>query len=138
MANKQVSLPVTGMTCANCSLTIERNLKRLDGVQEAAVNLATEKASVVYDPAAVNQGQFLALIRDIGYDVATAKVELPITGMTCANCAQTIERALKRLDGVVSANVNLATERASVEYLPGLVSRRRSSRRSATRAMTWS
>jgi P-type Cu+ transporter len=122
MANKQVTLPVTGMTCANCSLTIERNLKRLDGVQEAVVNLATEKASVVYDPAAVNQGQFLALIRDIGYDVPTVRADLPITGMTCANCALTIERTLKRLDGVVSANVNLATERASVEYLPGVVS----------------
>ena len=122
MATKQVTLPVTGMTCANCSLTIERNLKRLDGVQEATVNLATEKASVVYDPAAVNQGNFLALIRDIGYDVATAKAELPITGMTCANCALTIERVLKRLDGVVSAGVNLASERASVEYLPGVVS----------------
>jgi len=122
MATKQVTLPVTGMTCANCSLTIERNLKRLDGVKEVAVNLATEKASVVYDPGAVNQGQFLALIRDIGYDVATAKAELPITGMTCANCALTIERSLKRLDGVVSANVNLASERASVEYLPGVVS----------------
>jgi P-type Cu+ transporter len=122
MATKQVTLPVTGMTCANCSLTIERNLKRLDGVQAVTVNLATEKASVAYDPAAVNQGQFLALIRDIGYDVATAKAELPITGMTCANCALTIERTLKRLDGVVSANVNLASERASVEYLPGVVS----------------
>jgi Cu+-exporting ATPase len=116
---KQVSLPVVGMTCANCSLTIERNLKRLDGVQEASVNLANEKAAVVYDPSLVKEGDFLALIRDIGYDVATAKAELPITGMTCANCVQTVERTLKRLDGVVSANVNLANERASVEYLPG-------------------
>jgi Cu+-exporting ATPase len=115
-------MPVTGMTCANCSLTIERNLKRLDGVQDASVNLATEKASVIYDPSVVKEGDFLALIRDIGYDVATAKAELPITGMTCANCALTIERTLKRLDGVVSANVNLASERASVEYLPGVVS----------------
>ena len=122
MAEKQVSLPVTGMTCANCSLTIERNLKRLEGVQAATVNLATEKASVTYDPSVVKEGDFLALIRDIGYDVATAKAELPITGMTCANCALTIERALKRLDGVISANVNLASERASVEYLPGVVS----------------
>ncbi|MFN2290569.1 MAG: heavy metal translocating P-type ATPase [Anaerolineae bacterium] len=122
MVEKQVSLPVTGMTCANCSLTIERNLKRMGGVQEASVNLATEKASVVYDPSVVKETDFLALIRDIGYDVATAKVELPITGMTCANCAQTIERVLKRLDGVVSVNVNLANERASVEYLPGVVS----------------
>jgi Cu+-exporting ATPase len=122
MEKKQVSLPVTGMTCANCSLTIERNLKRLDGVENATVNLAAEKASVIYDPSVVKEGDFLALIRDIGYDVATAKVELPITGMTCANCAMTIERTLKRLDGVVAANVNLANERASVEYLPGEVS----------------
>ncbi len=121
MEKKQVTLPVTGMTCANCSLTIERNLKRLDGVQEATVNLATEKASVVYDPSVVNDSQFLALIRDIGYDVPTARVELPITGMDCANCALTVERTLKRMDGVVSANVNLASERASIEYLPGVV-----------------
>jgi Cu+-exporting ATPase len=119
--NKQVTLPVTGMTCANCSLTIERNLRRLDGVQEATVNLATEKASVVYDPSVVGERQFLALIRDIGYDVPTVKVDLPVTGMTCANCALTIERVLRRLDGVVAASVNLASERASVEYLPVVV-----------------
>ncbi|MGD2207448.1 MAG: heavy metal translocating P-type ATPase, partial [Anaerolineae bacterium] len=119
---KQTSLPVTGMTCANCSLTIERNLRRLDGVENAAVNLATEKASIVYDPSLVKEADFLALIRDIGYDVATAKTELPITGMTCANCANTIERTLKRLEGVVEASVNFANERATVEYLPGVVS----------------
>jgi Cu+-exporting ATPase len=122
MATKQTTLPVTGMTCANCSLTVERNLKRMDGVQEATVNLATEKASLVYDPAVVNEGQFLALIRDIGYDVPTAKAELPITGMTCANCAHTIERTLGRLDGVVSASANFASERASVEYMPSVIS----------------
>ena len=109
------------MTCANCSLNVERNLKRLEGVDTATVNLATERASVVYDPAGVGEVQCRALIRDIGYDVATAKVELPITGMTCANCSMTVERTLRRLGGVVSANVNLASERASVEYLPGTV-----------------
>jgi len=122
MNTKQITLPVTGMTCANCVLTIERNLKRMEGVEAASVNLATEKASVTYDPAVVKEGQVLALIRDIGYDVPTARAALPVTGMTCANCAATIERTLKRLDGVVSANVNLASERASVEYLPGAVS----------------
>ncbi len=122
MATRQVTLPVTGMTCANCSLTIERNLKRLEGVQEATVNLATEKASVTFDPALVREADFLALIRDIGYDVVTARADLPVAGMTCANCALTIERALKRLNGVVAAHVNLASERASVEYLPGVVS----------------
>ncbi|MFC2030582.1 heavy metal translocating P-type ATPase [Chloroflexota bacterium] len=119
---KEVSLPITGMTCANCSLTVERNLNRLEGVDQATVNLASEKASVTYDPTFVGERDLLALIRDIGYDVPTARVDLPITGMTCANCVLTIERTLGRLDGVVSASVNLATERASVEYLPGVVS----------------
>ena len=122
MEKKQISLPVTGMTCANCSLSVERNLKRLTGVESATVNLANERASVSYDPAVVGEGDFLALIRDIGYDVATAKAELPVTGMTCTNCAQTIERTLNRLEGVVSASANFANERASVEYLPGVVS----------------
>jgi len=85
MEKKKISLPVTGMTCANCSLTIERNLRRLEGVEEAAVNLATEKAAVTYDPSVVKETDFLALIRDIGYDVATAKADMPVTGMTCAN-----------------------------------------------------
>ncbi|MBN1810389.1 MAG: copper-translocating P-type ATPase [Anaerolineae bacterium] len=122
MAEKQVTLPVTGMTCANCSLTIERNLGRMEGVESASVNLALERASVTYDPSIVGETDFLALIRDIGYDVPTAKVDLPITGMTCANCATTIERTLKRVEGVVSANASFASERASVEYLPGVVS----------------
>ncbi|MBN1659249.1 MAG: copper-translocating P-type ATPase [Anaerolineae bacterium] len=122
MEKKQINLPVTGMTCANCSLTIERNLRRLEGVEAAAVNLATEKASVVYDPSLVKEKDFFALIRDIGYDVPTAKAELPITGMTCANCAMAIERGLGRMEGVVEVNVNLASEHASVQYLPGVTS----------------
>ena len=121
MTTEQISLPVTGMTCANCSLTVERNLNRLDGVKEATVNLATEKAAVTYDSSVVREGQLLALIRDIGYDVPTVKAELPITGMTCANCARTIERTLNRMSGVVAASANYASERASVEYLPGVV-----------------
>mgnify|MGYP002063273618 CR=1 FL=1 len=79
-------------------------------------NLATEKASVIYDPSVVKEGDFLALIRDIGYDVPTAKAELPITGMTCANCVAAVERNLKKVDGVQVANVNLSSERATIEY----------------------
>jgi len=120
MPNKELTLPITGMTCANCALTIERSLKRLDGVESAAVNLAAERASVTYDPAVTGEGQFLALIRDIGYGVPTARVEIPVRGMTCANCALTIERVVKRLPGVVAVSVNLAAERAAVEYLPGV------------------
>jgi Cu+-exporting ATPase len=110
------------MTCANCALTIERNLKKLPGVREARVNFASEQAAVVYDPQLVEEGDLVALVKDLGYGVATAKVELPIKGMTCANCAQTIERALKGLEGVIEASVNLASERATVEYIPSLVS----------------
>jgi Cu+-exporting ATPase len=121
MAEKRVSLPVTGMTCANCALTIERNLGKVAGVSEAKVNLASEKAVVTYDPGSVTGDRLVSSIRDAGYDVATAKVELPITGMTCANCVRTVERALSKVDGVVEANVNLATERATIEYVPSVV-----------------
>jgi Cu+-exporting ATPase len=117
---QQITLPITGMTCANCSATIERNLKKMPGVADAAVNYASEKASVTYNPAQASEGQMRALIADLGYGVATARIEIPVTGMTCANCSATIERNLKKMPGVVSANVNLATERATVEFIPTL------------------
>ena len=121
MAQKK-TLPITGMTCANCAATIERNLKKLNGVADANVNFATEMATVTFDPAVLGQGALISKIKDVGYNVATAKVELPITGMTCANCAATIERTLNRkVPGVVSATVNFATEKATVEYVPGQV-----------------
>jgi Cu+-exporting ATPase len=117
---RQISLPITGMTCANCSATIERNLKKMPGVADAAVNYASEKASVTYDPALASEAQMRALIGDLGYGVATARIEIPVTGMTCANCSATIERNLKKMPGVVNASVNLATERATVEFIPTL------------------
>jgi Cu+-exporting ATPase len=124
MVEKKITLPITGMHCANCSTTIERNLKKLDGVAEANVNYATEKATVVFDPARLGEDAIIGKIKDVGYGVATAKIELPITGMTCANCSATIERTLnKKVPGVVAATVNLATEKATVEYVPGQVSR---------------
>lgn len=120
---KKLDLPVTGMTCANCALTVERNLKREAGVQAANVNFANEHALVEFDPEAVSTGELVHLVEDIGYGVATAKIDLPIAGMTCANCATTIERTLQRLDGVVDASVNFASEKAMVAYVPGVVSR---------------
>jgi Cu+-exporting ATPase len=117
---RQITLPITGMTCANCSATIERNLKKMPGVANAAVNYASEKASITYDPAQAGEVQMRALIADLGYGVATARIEIPVTGMTCANCSATIERNLRKMPGVVDANVNLATERATVEFIPTL------------------
>ncbi len=115
---RRITLPITGMTCANCSTTIERNLKKAPGVQDAAVNLATERATVTFDPAATSESGLRELIGDLGYGVAVARIEIPVSGMTCANCSATIERNLKRVPGVVNASVNLATERASVEFIP--------------------
>jgi Cu+-exporting ATPase len=118
--DRTITLPITGMTCANCSATIERNLKKLPGVMGATVNLATEKASVSYDPQAIGEPRIRERIAELGYGVATARVEIPISGMTCANCAATIERNLKKVPGVVNVNVNLATERAAIEFIPTL------------------
>jgi Cu+-exporting ATPase len=115
---EHVTLPITGMTCANCSATIERNLKKLPGVTEASVNYATEKASVAFDPGRVSEERMRMLVSDLGYGVATGRIEIPVSGMTCANCSATIERNLKKLPGVVNANVNLATERAAIEFIP--------------------
>ncbi len=117
----QAMLPITGMTCANCSTTIERNLKRLPGVEKASVNLATERAHVIYDPAILTPEEITELVEELGYGVAEAKAELPIEGMTCANCVLTIERNLKRMPGVSNVAVNLATEKASIVYNPAMV-----------------
>jgi len=116
----RVSLSVRGMTCAACAARIEKGLSRLPGVQEASVNLATERASVTYDPAQVKPEDMVAKIRDLGYDVAVERVQLSIVGMTCANCAARIERGLNKLPGV-TATVNFGAETAHVTYLPGLI-----------------
>ncbi|MBI1800069.1 MAG: heavy metal translocating P-type ATPase, partial [Chloroflexi bacterium] len=122
MDRQEVVLPIKGMTCVNCANTIERTLKRTPGVEVASVSYASEKATVTFDPTQVKTADLQQRIADAGYEVATAKVELPIRGMTCTNCANTIERALKRTPGVANAAVNFASEKASVEYIPGLVS----------------
>lgn len=121
MSDQQLVLPITGMTCANCSTAIERNVRRMPGVSEVSVNLATERAKVIYDPKLVLPREINELISELGYGVATARAELPISGMTCANCSATIERNLKRMPGVDEANVNLATDKAIVVYNPAMV-----------------
>ncbi|MDP6178623.1 MAG: heavy metal translocating P-type ATPase, partial [Desulfatiglandales bacterium] len=119
MFEKNVTLPVTGMTCANCALNIERNVKKLSGVKEANVNFATEQAAISFDSDKIQIGDLVEKIHDVGYGVAKATIEFPVTGMTCANCAMTIERTLKKkVPGVVHVSVNFAAERALVEYIP--------------------
>ncbi|HRO90837.1 MAG TPA: heavy metal translocating P-type ATPase, partial [Promineifilum sp.] len=127
MSEKQLTLPVIGMTCANCVAAVERNAKKVDGVTDAAVNFASEKVTVTYDPAvsgtAAVTHDVIDRIRRAGYDVPTAEIELPLLGMTCTNCANTIERTLNKVDGVVEATVNYANERATVRYAPGATTR---------------
>jgi Cu+-exporting ATPase len=111
------------MTCANCVATIERNLKKLDGVQRASVNLATERADLEYDPTHLNQKAILERIRRAGYDVAVGEAEWILQRLGDDNDARRLEHALQSLSGVEEANVNLATERARVRYIPTVVGR---------------
>ncbi|WP_299092479.1 heavy metal translocating P-type ATPase [uncultured Metabacillus sp.] len=115
-SKQEINLPITGMTCAACANRIEKGLKRMEGVEEANVNFALEKASVTYDPNQVEIDQLFRKVNDLGYEVATEKTELSIIGMTCAACANRIEKGLNKLDGVVNASVNFALETANVEY----------------------
>ncbi|MCL6614863.1 MAG: heavy-metal-associated domain-containing protein, partial [Firmicutes bacterium] len=119
---KKETLKVEGMSCASCALRIEKNLSALPGVKSAAVNFATEKAVVEYDDEVVDEKTLEEAVKRLGYGVAReatpakGKVELAITGMSCASCAAKIERRLGGIEGVLRASVNLATEKATVEF----------------------
>ncbi|MGG5253407.1 heavy metal translocating P-type ATPase [Neobacillus sp. SM06] len=116
---ENITLNITGMTCAACAARIEKNLTKLPGVEKANVNLATEKASVAFNPAEVSIDEIIAKVKKTGYGVQEEKVQLDIIGMTCASCATRVEKGLNKVEGVTKAIVNLATEKASVEYIPG-------------------
>jgi Cu+-exporting ATPase len=120
--SKQTSLQITGMTCATCAGTVEEKLSHLRGVYRAAVNLASEKATVDYDPSEASEKDLVQAVEDAGYGVAISEVVFDVTGMTCATCVQNIETALNGLDGVISVTVNLASEKAYVRYNPEVVS----------------
>ncbi len=123
MTQKQVTLPITGMTCANCAATVSRSAKKVEGVLEADVNYASEKLVLTYDDKIAQPEDVIARVEKAGYGVVTSSLDLPITGMTCANCANTIQRKVSKLDGVLKAEVNYASERASVTYAPGDIER---------------
>jgi len=112
--SQTVSLPIEGMTCASCVGRVERSLRAVPGVTEANVNLATERADVRFD-GPPDRAALIKAVEDVGYDVPAGSVELAVEGMTCASCVGRVERALKAVPGVTEANVNLATERATVK-----------------------
>jgi P-type Cu+ transporter len=126
-SEKQITLPVMGMTCANCVASVERNARKATGVTGAAVNFASEKVTFTYDPALIDgkaaTAAVIERVKRAGYEIPTATLELPLLGMTCANCAANIERALNKVDGVLEAAVNYASEKATVTYAPGAAAR---------------
>jgi len=119
---KKDSLKISGMSCAACAIRIEKGLNKLEGVKLANVNFAMERATVEYDDKSVNRERFEETIQKLGYGVIDDRkeegnrVELKITGMSCAACSAKIEKKLNKTEGITKATVNLATERASVEY----------------------
>lgn len=120
MSEEHIQFSVTGMTCASCSSRVEKKLAKLPGVVNANVNLANEQAAICFDPAQVTPDQMLAAVERAGYGVITDRVEFPITGMTCASCSNRVERVLKKMPGVLEVSVNLASEQASVVYIPAM------------------
>ncbi len=113
-----VNIGIEGMTCASCVGRVERAFQRTVGVNTVSVNLATEQAQVDYDAAQTSAQALAAVVAEAGYTPIIAEAELAIEGMTCASCVGRVERALKRMPGVIEAGVNLATERATAKYFP--------------------
>ncbi|MCL6627523.1 MAG: heavy metal translocating P-type ATPase, partial [Alicyclobacillus shizuokensis] len=116
----EMTLPVEGMTCAACAARIEKTVGKLPGVQAVHVNLASERAHVVLGGETTWKDVVDRIVKT-GYTVPLQEADLVITGMTCAACAARIEKVVGRLPGVQSASVNLASERAKVTYVPGLI-----------------
>ncbi|WP_276270952.1 heavy metal translocating P-type ATPase [Haloarcula litorea] len=122
MTSQTIHLDITGMSCANCSATIQDTLESLDGVSEADANFATDEGSVTYDPDEVSLKEIYDAIDEAGYGAVSETVTITISDMTCANCAETNETALEETAGVINAEVNYATDEAQVTYNPAEVS----------------
>jgi P-type Cu+ transporter len=121
---RHMTLPITGMTCANCVASVERNLKKVGGVESASVNLSSERATVVFDPAMAGLEDLVARIERAGYHVAEGEADLVIRKMSDDNDARRLEKSLLGLDGVLDSQVSHATERARVVYVPTVISQR--------------
>jgi len=119
---KHLTLPILGMTCANCVATVERNLKKVDGVESANVNLSSERAAVSYDPDKASLAEFIDRVHSAGYEVAMGEATLGIINLSDTSNAMRLEKLLKATEGVIEASVNLGTEKAVVRYVPTVVS----------------
>ncbi len=113
-----LNIQIEGMSCASCVTRVEKALRKVSGVNEATVNLATEEARIVFDPAQANAQTLVDAVKAAGYETEVRQTTLDIDGMSCASCVARVEKSLRKLPGVVDASVNLATEKASVTYVP--------------------
>ncbi|MDK7471357.1 heavy metal translocating P-type ATPase [Bacillus paranthracis] len=115
---KEANLQISGMTCAACANRIEKGLKKVEGVHDANVNFALEKTKIIYDPQKTNPQQFKEKVESLGYGIVSDKAEFTVSGMTCAACANRVEKRLNKLEGVNGATVNFALESATVDFNP--------------------
>jgi len=119
---KHLTLPILGMTCANCVATVERNLKKVDGVDSANVNLSSERAAVSYDPQKANLGDFIDRVQRAGYEIAMGEASLGIKNLADSSDVRRLEKVLLAEEGVIEASVNLASEKTLIKYIPTVVS----------------
>jgi Cu+-exporting ATPase len=119
---KHITLPITGMTCANCVATVERNIKKLDGIEKANVNLTTERASVDFDPSIVDQEKIIERIQKAGYGIALGEANLIVHRLSDDNDARRLQAGLLKMDGIIEAEISFARERALIKYIPTVVS----------------
>ncbi|MDY6847486.1 MAG: heavy metal translocating P-type ATPase [Chloroflexota bacterium] len=119
---KHLTLPILGMTCANCVATVERNIKKVDGVDSANVNLSSERAAVSYDPQKANLGDFIDRVQRAGYEIAMGEAALGIKNLADSSDVRRLEKVLMAEEGVIEASVNLASEKALIKYIPTVVS----------------
>ncbi|KML15819.1 ATPase P [Bacillus sp. LK10] len=119
---KEIDFQITGMTCAACAGRIEKGLNRLEGVDAASVNLALETSHIVYETEQLTAEDLKQKIQSLGYDVVMEQAEFDIEGMTCAACANRIEKKINRMDGIDQGSVNFALESLQVTYHPGQIS----------------
>ena len=119
---KHLTLPILGMTCANCVATVERNLKKVDGVESANVNLSSERAAVSYDPQKATLGDFINRVERAGYEIAVGEAHLSIQNLTDSSDALRLEKTLNAVEGVIEASVSYGAGKAAVKYVPTMIS----------------
>jgi len=120
---KQVIIPITGMTCANCVATIERNVRKLEGVEETSVNLVTEKATITYDPSLLDLAEITKKVIKAGYGIATNELVLLAPRLSDTGDGVRLESQIGQLEGVRSISVNVSSSRILISYIPTIISR---------------